>query len=73
VCASRPRHWCPHPTKAQVINRIWYDTTYLEDQIVGQLDDGFLLTGFYEERWQDEPIGQYLPSFVATRAVKPCP
>jgi SAM-dependent methyltransferase len=46
----------------------------LDDQIGGQLDAGFVLTGFYEDKYDAEtndPLSQYLPTFIATRAVKP--
>jgi SAM-dependent methyltransferase len=46
----------------------------LEDQIGGQLDAGFLLTGLYEDTYGDvdsEPLAAYMPPFIATRAVKP--
>jgi SAM-dependent methyltransferase len=46
----------------------------LEDQIGGQLDAGFLLTGFYEDRYADEeadPLSQYMATFIATRSLKP--
>jgi SAM-dependent methyltransferase len=46
----------------------------LEDQIGGQLDAGFLLTGLYEDTYVDvdsEPLAAYMPPFIATRAVKP--
>ncbi len=42
----------------------------LEDQIGGQIDAGFLITGFYEDRWPDRPLDRYMPLFFATRAVK---
>jgi SAM-dependent methyltransferase len=45
----------------------------LEDQIGGQLDVGFLLTGFYEDAYGEEendPLTSYMPTFIATRAVK---
>jgi hypothetical protein len=42
----------------------------LEDQIGGQLDAGFFITGLYEDR-QDSPLGKYIPAYIATRAVKP--
>lgn len=44
----------------------------LQDQIGGQLDAGFVLAGFHEDR-QPRPrfvIDRYLPTFLATRAVK---
>lgn len=43
----------------------------LDDQIGGQLDAGFMLTGFYEDRWPDSLLGRYIASFAATRALKP--
>jgi SAM-dependent methyltransferase len=46
----------------------------LEDQIGGQLDAGFHLVGFYEDRCSPEdndPLTPYLPTFIATRALKP--
>ncbi|MBL8055432.1 MAG: methyltransferase domain-containing protein [Anaerolineales bacterium] len=43
----------------------------LEDQIGGQLAAGFHLTALYEDRHRDIIIGEYLPSYLATRAVKP--
>lgn len=43
----------------------------LDDQIGGQIDAGFHIIGFYEDRWPDEKIREYMPSFMATRAIKP--
>jgi SAM-dependent methyltransferase len=43
----------------------------LEDQIGGQLDAGFLLAGFYEDYSPGDAIADYMPTFIATRAVKP--
>ena len=45
----------------------------LQAQIGGQLDAGFVLSGFYED-WQPNPrfvIDRYVPTFLATRASKP--
>ena len=45
----------------------------LSAQIGGQLEAGFVLTGFYEDQ-QPQPrfvIDRYLPTFLATRASKP--
>jgi len=42
----------------------------LEDQIGGQLDAGFVLTGFYEDGWPGVALAEYMPIFGATRAVK---
>ena len=46
----------------------------LEDQIGGQLQAGFRLEGFYEDRWGEEPylvLDRIMPSFLATLARKP--
>jgi SAM-dependent methyltransferase len=42
----------------------------LDDQIGGQLDAGFLLDGFYEDRDPTHALAKFLPTFIATRAVK---
>jgi SAM-dependent methyltransferase len=46
----------------------------LEDQIGGQLDVGFVLTGFFEDSYGQEvndALTNYMPTFIATRAIKP--
>lgn len=43
----------------------------LDDQIGGQLDAGFIIAGFYEDRWPDFLLDRYIATFMATRAVKP--
>lgn len=43
----------------------------LEDQIGGQIDAGFVIAGFYEDSRQEDILNQYLPTFIATRAIKP--
>ena len=42
----------------------------LEEQIGGQLQVGFVLTGLYEDQ-QNTPLGKYMPGYLATQAVKP--
>lgn len=45
----------------------------LEDQIGGQLEAGFVITGFYEDAYGEsvgDLLSKYMPSFIATRAVK---
>lgn len=45
----------------------------LHDQIGGQLKAGFLLSGFYEDRYGDvesDPLSRFLDTFIATRAIK---
>ena len=43
----------------------------LDDQIGGQIEAGFVISGFYEDRWPGHPLDAYCPTFMATRAVKP--
>ena len=46
----------------------------LEDQIGGQLDVGFVITGFYEDSYGEEEgdiLANYMPTFIVTRAIKP--
>jgi SAM-dependent methyltransferase len=43
----------------------------LDEQIGGQLDAGFMLTAFYEDRHRTYITGQYMPTYIATRAIKP--
>jgi SAM-dependent methyltransferase len=43
----------------------------LDDQIGGQLDAGFVLTGFYEDSWPGQALSEYMPHYIATRARKP--
>lgn len=43
----------------------------LEEQIGGQLEAGFLLAGFFEDYDPGSVYARYMPTFIATRAVKP--
>lgn len=43
----------------------------LDEQIGGQLQAGFLLAGFYEDIDPTCVLGKTIPSFIATRAIKP--
>lgn len=44
----------------------------LEDQIGGQADAGFLISGLYEDRHgADDALSVYMPTLIATRAIKP--
>ena len=43
----------------------------LEEQIGGQIEAGFLISGLYEDRHRDDPIAAFMPTFIATRAIKP--
>jgi SAM-dependent methyltransferase len=42
----------------------------LEEQIGGQLAAGFVLTGLFESHREDQPIAAFMPSYLATRAIK---
>ena len=42
----------------------------LDTLIGGQLEAGFVLTGLYEDR-SSSPLGKIMPSYIATRALKP--
>lgn len=45
----------------------------LDDLVGGQLGAGFVLRGFFEDRFDpnEDPISQFLPTFIATWAEKP--
>lgn len=46
----------------------------LADQIGGQIDAGFLISGFFEDRYKlsdNDPISAFIDTFIATRAIKP--
>jgi SAM-dependent methyltransferase len=44
----------------------------LEDQLGGQTDAGFAITGFYEDTHvPKDRLSEYFAGFIATRAVKP--
>jgi SAM-dependent methyltransferase len=46
----------------------------LDDQIGGQLAAGFLIAGFFEDRYpaeQHDAVSRIMPPFIATRAIKP--
>lgn len=42
----------------------------LEDLIGGQLEAGFVIVGLYEDQ-QASLVGEYLPAYIVTRAIKP--
>lgn len=43
----------------------------LEDQLGGQLEAGFILSGFYEDKDPTSKLSKYISTFIATRAIKP--
>jgi SAM-dependent methyltransferase len=42
----------------------------LADLLGGQCEAGFIITDLYEDRFKNDPIARYSPTFLATRAVK---
>lgn len=42
----------------------------LEDQLGGQTDAGFAITGFYEDHHRTHAVAKYTPTYLATRAIK---
>ena len=42
----------------------------LEEQIGGQIDAGFAITGFYEDYWTGTTLAKYMPTFIATKATR---
>ncbi|MDH5676919.1 MAG: class I SAM-dependent methyltransferase [Myxococcales bacterium] len=44
----------------------------LDEQIGGQLEAGFTLGGFYEDRWDERatPLDRYMPTYIATLAIR---
>jgi ubiquinone/menaquinone biosynthesis C-methylase UbiE len=59
-------------TKLSAMEPLEYSHT-LEEQVGGQCLAGFQIVGLYEDYWNvaDEILDKYLPTFVATRAIKP--
>ncbi len=43
----------------------------LDEQLGGQIAAGFVIAGFYEDRDPRSVLDEYLPTFFATRALKP--
>jgi SAM-dependent methyltransferase len=54
--------------KEQGLPLEWSHT--LNEQIGGQLEAGFMLSGLYEDRTTSDLLGQFMPAYIATRAVK---
>jgi SAM-dependent methyltransferase len=42
----------------------------LDEQIGGQLEAGFLIAGFYEDTFPGTELAKYMPTILATRAIK---
>jgi SAM-dependent methyltransferase len=43
----------------------------LEDQLGGQLEAGFVIAGFFEDIQPELPIAKFMPTLIATKAIKP--
>jgi len=43
----------------------------LDEQIGGQIDAGFLIAGFYEDRDPGELLDEYIATFIGLRSIKP--
>ena len=43
----------------------------LETQIGGQIDVGFVITGFFEDSQPETVLAKHMPTCIATRAIKP--
>ncbi len=79
VEAARRGDWKIILTPSRAVPRDWFGD--LEDCDLlclasggGQLNAGFILTGFYEDDFGpdiEDPISDYLPTMFATRALKP--
>jgi SAM-dependent methyltransferase len=62
----------PEPERQKRLDEGWpleWSHT-LTDLIGGQLDAGFALTGFYEDRHTGHALADYMGTYIATRAVK---
>ena len=44
----------------------------LDDQIAGQIDAGFIIAGFFDDKWDNAatPLNAYMPTSMATLAIK---
>jgi len=60
-----------------VLEKFMQESTPLEfshtfDELIGgQIQAGFHLTGFYEDRFENDLMSTYFPTFFATQATKP--
>ncbi len=71
---SDPEHLSRAQIEARVASGEAVEFSHsLDTQIGGQLAAGFVVAGFYEDRWDDEatPLNGFMPTSMATLAVKP--
>lgn len=62
-----------HPEMMAMQEEMGYPLEFshtLTDQIGGQVDAGFCITGFYEDQHNQTAISDHTPTYIATRAVK---
>ena len=61
--------------EARIKNREALEYSHsLQDQIGGQIDAGFVIEGFYEDRWSPDAtrLDPFMPTSFATLARKAC-
>jgi len=69
-------HSTPEQLEARITEGAAVEFSHsLDDQIGAQLDAGFVLQGFYEDRWDSAAtaLNDFMPTSMATLAVKPQP
>ena len=74
--AARRGEWEVLLTEQKPVPKEWFPEMAVADVLClasggGQTEAGFLISGFYEDRHRDDPIADFMPTFVATRAIKP--
>ena len=57
------------PRAEELLTLVWEEATREVPSV--ELRAGLVLTGFYEDRDPTHPLAGFLPTFIATRAVKP--
>ena len=63
---------CQEERERRVAAREVFEFSHtLTDLIGGQFDAGFLLTGLYEDHHRTQLQAKYMPTYIATRAIKP--
>jgi SAM-dependent methyltransferase len=65
----------PDRLQEYLANRTPFEFSHtLNDQIGGQLAAGFIITGFYEDRFHPDvkdPLNEFMAPMLVTRAIKP--
>lgn len=74
---ARQGRWSVLLTEQKPVPREWFPAEMRGLKVLclasggGQLDAGFQLTGLYEDRPRGLRVAEFMPTYVATRAVKP--